>query len=242
MPNSRNAFIAGFHGVLPMLPAVVPFGLTAGIAALEAGLSPAGAMGMSLFIFAGASQLATAQLIGAGVWPGIIILTAWVINLRMAMYSASLAPYLSRLPKRWKWPLAYMLTDQAYAVSIARFFRDPDYAPKHWFYFGAALPLWVIWLVATALGIWVGAAVPASWQLSFAIPLCFLVLLVPAITSRPSLVAAAVGGTVAVAAHHMPMHLGMITGAFSGIAAGVWAELRMESRRRRPSERAEEHG
>ena len=224
MSHPKQQFAAGLTAMAPVLPGVVPFGLTAGIAGLDAGLDPAAAFSMSFVIFAGASQLAWAQLVGQGALPLVVVATALIINLRMAMYSASLAPYLGSLPQRWKWPLAYLLTDQAYAVSIARFVREPDAPARHWYYLGAALPLWLVWLAATAAGIAVGAGVPPEWQLGFAVPLVFLALLVPAVRDRPSLAAAVVGGGVAVLASGLPFNLGLTIGALSGIVAGVLAE------------------
>lgn len=218
------ALRAGAWAMAPITPSVVPFGVMAGVAAREAGLDVLATMGMSLFIFAGASQLAAAQLINDGAWVGVVILTALIINLRFAMYSASLAPHLAYLPIRWKVPLAYLLTDQAYAVCISRFMRESGMPYRHWFYLGAALPLWVTWLAATAGGILIGTAVPPAWQLGFAVPLIFLALLVPTVHDRPMAVAAVTGGGVALAAHPLPFNLGMITGAFAGIAAGVLSE------------------
>ena len=231
MRHATEQFTAGIAAMLPVLPGIVPFGLTAGIAGLDAGLDPAAAFSMSFVIFAGASQLAWAQLVGQGALPLVAIATALVINLRMAMYSASLAPYLGSLPRRWKWPLAYLLTDQAYAISITRFVRQPEADDRHWYYLGAALPVWLVWLAATAAGILVGAGVPAGWQLGFAVPLVFLALLVPAVRDRPSLVAAAVGGGVAVAAAELPFNLGLTAGAASGIAAGVATDALLAARR-----------
>jgi len=217
-----------------MLPGVVPFGMTAGIAAVEAGLDPLMAMGMSLIIFAGAAQLVVAQLIGDGALPLIVVLTALIINLRLVMYSASLAPHFGPLPLPWRASAAYLLTDQAYAVSITRFLHGSVGGPKLWFYLGTAFPLWVIWLAATALGVWLGAAVPAAWQVGFALPLVFLVLLVPVIRDRPSFVAALVGGGIALVAHDAPYHLGLSIGALAGVVSGVATELMLHRRRGRP--------
>lgn len=226
----RRGFTQGLRAVAPMLPGVVPFGMTAGIAALEAGMDPLMGLGMSLIIFAGAAQLVVAQLIADGALPLVVVVTALLINLRMVMYSASIAPYLGHLGAAWKAPLAYLLTDQAYALSIIRFQHGSPPALPQWFYLGAALPLWVIWLLATALGVWLGGAVPASWQVGFALPLVFLVLLVPVIRDRPSTVAAVTGGGIALAAHDAPYHLGLSIGAIAGVAAGVAAELALERR------------
>ena len=56
-------------------------------------------------------------------------LAAWTINLRMVLYSASLAPHLAGETLRTRLGVAYLLTDQAYAVSIARWTGDDDPDP-----------------------------------------------------------------------------------------------------------------
>lgn len=220
----RQAFYAGLRAVAPMLAAVTPFGMAAGLAGLEVGLSAEMTLGMSVIIFAGASQLAAIQLIDANAAAPIIVITALLINLRMLMYSAHLGPYFSNLPLSWRAPMAYLLTDQAYALTISRFMTDTPPTYNHWFYMGVGAPLWVIWQLATAFGFWAGAAVPASWELGFFVPLIFLALLVPAIRNRPSLVAAAVAGSLSVLGRNLPAGLGLTTAALAGIIAGMLAE------------------
>lgn len=225
---TSSPFQAGVRAVAPLLPSVVPFGIMAGVAARDAGLDAWASLGMSVIVFAGASQLAAAQLMDEGAVPVVILLTALVINLRMVMYSASLAPHLAGLPRYWKWPLAYLITDQAYAVTIGRMLREPDMHGRHWYFFGAAFPIWALWVLATLAGIALGAAVPAAWRLEFAVPLIFLALLVPAVHDLPTLAAAVTGAAVAVLAHGLPFNLGLITGALCGIAAGIASDLRRE--------------
>lgn len=222
----RRMFGSGVVAVAPMLPGVAPFGIVAGLTAIGSDLSAAQAMAMSVTIFAGAAQLATLQLMADQALPVVILLTALTINLRFAMYSASLAPYLQHLGTRWRLPLAYFLVDQNYALSIQRFRHgDDDWrAWGHWFYLGAGAALWVTWQSATAVGVFMAARVPRDWSLDFAIPLVFMVLLVPALQTRPHIVAALTGGLVATVAADLPLHLGIVTGAFAGIAAGVAAE------------------
>lgn len=228
MRTRRKMFGSGMLAVAPMLPGVAPFGIIAGLTAVGTGLSAAQAMAMSLTIFAGASQLATLQLIGEGALPAIVLLTALTINLRFAMYSASLAPHLQHLGRRWHLPMAYLLVDQNYAVSIQRYqASEPDWVERgHWYYLGAGVALWITWQAATAVGVFMAAGVPQGWSLDFAIPLVFMVLLVPSMRNRPHIVAAIVGGVVAVLAADAPLKLGIVIGAFSGIAAGVcWERL-----------------
>ena len=85
----------GVADVAPMLIGVVPFGLVAGAAPIAAGMDVAQAMGMSALMFAGASQLAVAEVLGSGGSAAVAVVTALIINLRMVLYSASLAPALA---------------------------------------------------------------------------------------------------------------------------------------------------
>jgi predicted branched-subunit amino acid permease len=215
-----------------MVPGVAPFGLVSGLTAMATGLSAAQAMTMSVTVFAGASQLATLQLLAEGAIPAVMILTALTINLRFAMYSASLAPYFYHLGVGWRLPLAYFLVDQNYALSVNRFrFSEQGREPwGHWYFLGGGVTMWVTWQASTLVGIYMGGGIPSDWQLDFAIPLVFMAVLVPALRDRLHVAAAATGGTVATLAGGLPYNLGLVVGALCGITAGVLLEKRKVSR------------
>lgn len=228
--TARQAFAAGARDVLPLVVGIVPFGLVAGIAAVELGMGPAGASLFSMVVFAGSAQLAAIDLLARDAPLLVVVGTMAVINARHLMYAAALAPWLHDVPLARRVPVGYLLTDQTFAVSVARFAstsvepgaRSPARV-RLAFVLGVAAPLWLNWLVTTLLGALGGAVVPDSWPLDFAIPLVFLALLVPAVTDRPTLVAAAVSGTVAVAGAGLPANLGLVVGALAGIAGGLLA-------------------
>ena len=220
MSSSRADFLSGVRVAAPILLGVVPFGLVAGVAAAGVGMSALQAIGMSVVIFAGASQLAAIELVGRNAPALVIVVTVLVVNLRLVMYSASIAPHFQRQSAKWKAVLAYLLTDQAYAVSLLKFEND-DETSRRWYYLGVAVPLWVTWQIATIVGVLLGAKLPSGWQLGFAVPLVFLAILVPAITDRATVAATVVGGGVAVAANGLPYNLGLIVAAVVGIGAGL---------------------
>jgi 4-azaleucine resistance transporter AzlC len=231
-PTSRTSFRAGAVAVSPVLLGIVPFGLVAGVAATEAGLGLAEAVGFSMVVFAGASQLAALDLLGTGAPAWVAIMTAAVINLRMAMYSASIGSYMTDQSARRRWVAAYLLTDQAYALSLARYQQQDRLraaVDRFWFYLGTALVLWVVWQITTVIGVVVGGQVPDAVPLGFAVPLTFLCLLVPTVTDRPTLAAALVGGGVALAAAPLPANLGMPLGAAAGVAVGYALSRRRAS-------------
>jgi len=210
--------------VAPLLVGIVPFGLAFGVAAGQSPIGGGLGYATSVIIFGGAAQLAAVQLFDAGASAAVIIATALVINARHLMYSAALAPHFREFSPGWRIALPYLMTDQAFAVSITHYEIVDDPARKRRFFIGAGIGLWVTWQITTGLGTVAGASVPESWSLDFAIPLVFLALLVPTVKSRPGLTAAIVGGTVAVVGASLPYNLGLIIGALSGIAAGVVAE------------------
>lgn len=213
----------------PMLLAVVPFGLVAGATPPAEGFGAAAAVGFSTIVFAGASQLAAIDVLADGGSALVATLAACTINLRMLLYSASLAPFLAHesLPRRLV--AAYLLTDQAYAVSMTRWPADPETRHRLTYYVGGALLLWSAWQVATIVGALAGSAVPEDIPLDFAVPLVFLVLLIPALTSRPALIAAVAGGGAAVVAAELDAGpLSIIVGAVAGILAGAAAETVQE--------------
>ncbi len=241
-PTARPELVAGARAVAPMLIGVIPFGLVAGATPATTGLGGEAAIGLSTIVFAGASQLAAADALADGASAAVAVVAACTINLRLMLYSASLAPHVAQVPLRRRLLMGYVLTDQAYAVSITRWTTDADAeaaggppAPgldrKLPYYFGAAVTLWGNWQVCTILGVLIGSALPESLPLDFAVPLVFLVLLVPAITSRPAGVAAGVGGGIAlVAAEAGASHLSVLFGALAGIVAGAVAEAAIERR------------
>jgi predicted branched-subunit amino acid permease len=210
----------GAVDVSPLLVGMAPFGAITGVAALETGLGFPETVALSVVVFAGASQLAALELLGVDAHLAVVVVTAVVVNLRMLMYSASIAPYFERFSAAWRAGLSYLLTDPSYALSIVEFRSGRD-VDRRAYYLGVAVTLWVTWQLTTILGFVLGAGVPDGWQLDFAVPLVFLALLVPAVEDRTTLVAGGVGAAVAVVGGGLPLNLGLLVGAASGVLAGI---------------------
>ncbi len=235
MASPRSRFVCGVRAMLPALLGVAPLAVLCGVAAVNVGLSPSVALGMSLFIFSGAAQLAAVELIGDGASALLVVATVVLVNLRFLMYSASLAPHLRRVPAARKWLVGYLLSDHAYSVSIARFAREDretespgtGESDKLWYFLGAASTLWVAWLVGTAAGAFLGARIPSGWSLDFALPLTFIALAVPAIRDRANAAAALSASLIAVLAVHLPFGLGSVVAATVGIVVGSVVERRL---------------
>jgi 4-azaleucine resistance transporter AzlC len=225
----RAEFLKGVRDQLPILVGVFPFGLVFGALGLATGLTPAQTQGLSLFVFGGSSQFVAVQLIGQGAAPLVIILSIWLVNLRHALYSASLAPFLSHLPRRWKLGLAWLLTDEAFAMTYPRY-RRGDTASAHGYMLGSGLALWACWQLSTGLGIVFGARIPESWSLDFVLPLTFLALLIPTLVDRPAWAAAVSGGTLSLVLRGLPYGLGLVIATVAAVAVGVAAEKAIAAR------------
>lgn len=218
--------IGGMLAELPLLLGVAPFGMIYGVLALQAGIPRLPAQLMSSILFAGSAQFITTQLYGQNTPVLVMIVTAFVVNLRHALYSASLAPHVQKLSKPWQAILAYLLTDEAYAVAIMRYNHKGAERHTHWYFLGAGLALWSCWQLSTAVGIFLGAQIPAAWSLDFTLALTFIALVVPSLMDKPAVIAALSAGVTALAAYQLPYKLGLIAAALVGIAAGLWSEMK----------------
>lgn len=224
----RGEFVEGCRDELPLLLGVAPFGMIYGLLALDAGIDKLTAQAMSSVVFAGSAQLVATQLVRAGAPALVLVLTLFVVNLRHALYSASIAPYVKHLPTRWKLLLSYLLTDEAYAVAGSRYARDgfrSDPSPhRHWYFLGAGFTLWLAWQLSTAAGVFLGAQIPGRWSLDFTLALTFIALVFPTMKDLAAGAAALSAGAVAVLAFGLPYKLGLIVAAVSGIGAGLAVE------------------
>jgi len=220
-------FRRGAQEGFPFLAGALPFALILGVAAVDVGMETGLAIAHSGIVFAGTAQLAALQLMQGGSTVGIVLLTTLVVNLRMMMYSATMALHFKSLSFTRRLFLSYFLIDQVFAFSVIRLQEEPDLEPDalQWYYLGIGLPMSIFWVVGTAVGVFLGAIVPGSWGLDFAIPLMLIAVTVPSLKTKKSVLAAVVGGGLAVVGFQLPYNLGLLVGAILGMVAGLLVEL-----------------
>ena len=225
----RSEFWKGARDTLPLVIGAIPFGIVFGTLAGGSGLSAAGAMAMSLFVFAGSAQFIAMGMLSVGtIWP-MIVLTTFVVNFRHLLYSASLLPYLGRLPRSWQLLLAFGLTDETFVISVGRW-RQPDgRLYKHWYQLGSMVFMYVNWNLCTLLGIAAGRLLQGigGWGLDFAMVAAFIGMLIPYLEDKPGYCAVLVSGLSALALHGLPHKLGLIAASLLGMATGAWVERMM---------------
>jgi len=221
MSPALSEFRQGLLDELPLQIGIIPFGLVYGILGIESGMSLVQTCLLSVILFGGASQIVFTQLITAATPAGVIIASVSAINLRHLLYGLSMAAYLRHLPFGWRAVLAYLLTDEAYAMSVRRFRTAPGSDVMHYHLLGTGLLLFSVWQLSTIAGALLGTAVPEFLQLGFAVPLSFLAILAPVVRKRAEIAAALGAGITAIVLHDMAWNLWLICAALAGISAGM---------------------
>lgn len=231
--GNRNYYWQGFWAGAPFVLVVAPFGLLFGVVATEAGLDLVQTMSMTILVIAGAAQFAAVHLMAEGAPEFVAILTGLAVNMRMAMYSASIAPHLGELLTWKRMLVAYFLVDQTYATSVLKYTDKPSMSVGHKlaFFLGTVTPICPLWYASTYIGAIAGTAIPPEYALDFAVPITFIALVAPGLRSLPHLAAAFVSVVVALTLAWMPYNLWLLIAALLAMITGAFIEQRLESRR-----------
>lgn len=211
--NKTEVFKKGFLDVVPLTIPVIPFGIIYGVTATDIGLSPAITFVMSFIIFAGSSQIAFSQLFIAGASPIVMITSIAVINSRHLLYGAVLSQYLNKLSHYWKILLSYLMTDQAFSVSLSYLKKNKKKQNSHYHMFGSGFTLWFLWQISTLLGIVLGNIVPEQLGLEFTIPLTFLSLIILELRKLDHLIVIMTSGLASLATYSFPYKIYIIISA-----------------------------
>lgn len=226
----KSYYVQGIIDASPFILVIIPFASLFGVLATEAGLNVIETMAFSIVVIAGAAQFTALQLMQENAPTAIVLISALAVNLRMAMYSASLTPYIGAAPLWQRALCAYVTVDQSYVVGVSKFEAEPDMTvpERIRYFFGAVTPIIPLWYGFTLVGALVGARVPDSWALDFAIPIAFLAMIAPMFRTAAHVMAALVAVVVALLAAGIPYSLGLIVAGIAGMMAGAQTELWLE--------------
>ncbi|GHD67239.1 AzlC family ABC transporter permease [Jeongeupia chitinilytica] len=224
-PMSDGA-LSGVRDAVPMVVGILPFGLIFGTLAGPAGLPPWATLAMSALVYAGSAQFIAVTLLAAGASVPVILATTLIVNLRHMLYSATMSPHVSGLPRAWRAFLGFFLTDEAFALIYNRFSSPRGSVDRPRYYLGVALTLFLAWTGSTAVGVLLGNIVPGiqHWGLEFAMVASFVGIVVPQLKNRAQIGAALTAGIVALLAHGLPYQLGLMVAALTAVAVGVVLE------------------
>ncbi|ARE40234.1 AzlC family protein [Rhodovulum sp. P5] len=234
MPNARltSTYWTGFRHGAPFLLVIAPFGILFGVVGTEAGLNLAEVMGFSILVIAGAAQFTAVQLMADNAPTFVVLATSLAVNLRMAMYSASITPHLGAAPRWQRAIMAYFLVDQSYAVAHARYEAHPEMslAERVVYFFGVITPVCPMWYLMTLAGALAGQEIPPEYAIDFAVPITFLALVAPALRTLAHVAAAAVSVTLALLLAFLPYSSGVLIAGAAAMVVGAWVEKRTGAR------------
>ncbi|MBV2359046.1 AzlC family ABC transporter permease [Thalassococcus sp. CAU 1522] len=227
--GAKSSYWRGVRDGMPFILVLIPFATLFGVAATEAGLNIVETLAFSVVVVAGAAQFTALQLMTEQAPTLVVLASALAVNMRMAMYSASITPHLGGLPLWKRAATAYCLVDQSYASAVLDYEQRPDQTPdqKFAYFFGVCTPIIPLWSVFTLIGALVGEAIPPELGLDFALPIAFVAMIAPALRTRAHVAAAFAAVVGALAFAWLPWNLGLIVGGLAGMAAGAEIERRM---------------
>src|SRR5690625_5019943 len=229
---ARRAFRMGIRDSRAPLVAIGTWGFVTGIAMVKSGMSETMAVLMTLLVYAGSAQLTALPLMEAGAPLWLIFAAGMVVNVRFVIFGAALHPFFAHYSAWRRLVLGFLIYDIAFVLFVSRYAdaRRVGTAQQLWYYLGMAIIGWLVWNVASILGIYAGGLVPQGWRLDYAAVLALLAIVVPLIQSRPMVACSLVAAGVAWVGQLLPLRLGLLAAVVAGVVAGVWAERSLRRR------------
>ena len=234
--HSHPEFRNGMRATAAVAPGIAAWGLMTGVAMVKSGMSVVEAVAMTLFVYAGSSQLAAIPLIVAAAPAWVIWATGFCVNLRFVVFSLHLREYLMHLPRWRRLVNGFLTADLSYALFTSRFPQPAQDAAGHRaqesFLAGNYFMTWVAWTGASLVGVALANLIPTAWGLGFAGVLCLVGILCSLANTRLRLLAAVVAGVAAVAAYALPLKLNIVAAIAVAVLACFWLEGRTPARAR----------
>ena len=222
--GARAAFQSGVRDTLIVIPSYLPFGVVCGVAAVNAGLTTGASLALPALVFGGSAQAVLLQFVQSSAPLWVAVLSGAVINLRMAVYGAAMAKHVRHLGTPQRMLAAAFLVDHNFAFLQRRLTTHPQDDQLIPYYAGTSIVFWSIWVLFCTIGVFAGNIVPASWQLDFAVPLCFIAMVAPSLRNLPMTSAALASGIASVFLFALPLKLGLIAACLVGLLAGLLAQ------------------
>lgn len=230
--STSAAYWAGFRQGAPFVLIVAPFGMLFGVLSTDAGLNVVETLTFAITVFAGAAQLTALQMLQENAPTLIALLSALAVNLRVAMYSASLTPYMGAAPLWQRAMVAYFTVDQSYALAVSKFEVEPDLSVQQrvGYFMGTVTPIVISWSAAALAGALLGAQIPDGLALDFALPITFIAIVAPMLRTGAHVAAAGASVMMALLFAWLPFNLGLMVGGLSGMMVGARVELLMQQK------------
>ncbi len=222
----HNSKTLGFwNGVLDMLPlsiAVIPWGILAGSAAVNAGLSLMQAVGMSAFVFAGAAQLVSLSMLNTGASVISIIVTIFFLTSQHFIYALHLREDTKKFPLYKRLSVGFLLTDELYATAMLNQQRPYRYL------LGAGLSFYLCWVGFSLAGIYLAHMAPNldALHLEFSIVAIFLVMAILLMRNRLAMAGMCVSAVMAVIFTWLQLEAAILLAGLCGMCIAAILDVR----------------
>ncbi len=220
--HQHPAFKEGMRDILSVAPGIWAWGLMTGVAMVQSGLSVEVSTAMTLLVYAGSSQLAVTPMLAAGAPFGVVLATAFCVNLRFVVFSMHLRQYLMNWPRWQRMCVGYITADMSYVMFVKRFPEPAQEAEgqraEMAYLSGNCFLNWIGWQISSLIGVFMASQIPGSWGLGFAGVLALVGVMCSLSDSRLRRVSAGVAGAAAVAAYALPLKLNIVVAIAAAVA------------------------
>lgn len=172
-----KSYLYGIRRSVPVFFGFLPVAITFAIMATATGLTALETIAMSVFVFAGASQIMAMGMIGAGAGMLSVVLATFVLNLRHLIMSTCIFNKIRIKNPLLKLVGAMSVTDEGFAL-ITTEKDDKCNVP---YVFGIITLTYLSWVFGTVIGVVASNILPRIIADSFGIALyaLFIALIVP---------------------------------------------------------------
>jgi 4-azaleucine resistance transporter AzlC len=215
-----------------LVVAAIPFGLVFGAMGQAQGLADWVTLGISIFVFAGASQFIAITMLAAGAAIPVIVLTVFIVNLRHVLYSVSLIPVVQGLPLKWRLPMAFTITDETFAVVYNKMSLSRTHQNLPIYYLGSSVFMYLNWILCTWIGILLGSQLPSltSFGLDIAMVVAFIGIVVPNLKLPSHWLCAITAAVSGILTYQWPHQTGLLLSSLLAIVVGVTTENRLTAK------------
>ena len=219
MVTPRTEIIRGTVDMIPLIVAVIPWGILVGAYGIESGLSGIETQALSLTVFAGTSQLVAIGMLESGAGFASILITTLLITSRHLLYSMAMRNNIKDLPFRWRSSLGFLLTDELFVNA-----QREDLSFNRWYALGGGFSFYLAWNLATLCGIVAGAFIPDLSQmgLDFAVVATFIAIVVPMVKSSSVLACVLVSTVVSIYCTVQGYQMGLLISIAAGMTTGYY--------------------
>lgn len=178
--RKTTQYLNGMRSAVPVILGFVPVGIAYAIMARKAGFSVLQTCGMSLTVFAGASQMMAVGMYVQGASVIAMILATFILNLRHLIMSTCVVNRMRGDGTIIKLLAAFGVTDESFAI----FTTEKKEKCSAWFFLGLITVTYTSWNVGTLIGAVASDFLPPIITASLGIALyaMFIGLLMPSLT------------------------------------------------------------